>query len=60
MAFVLLLILSISTLVQVEQASSANTVARMKARQAALLSLDLAMGKLQETAGLDQRVTAPA
>ena len=39
MAFVLLLLLSITTLVKVEQASAANTVDRMKARQAALLSL---------------------
>ncbi|MDA9260491.1 hypothetical protein N9P58_01360 [Puniceicoccaceae bacterium] len=56
----LLLLLSITTLVQVEQASSANTVSRMKAKQAALLSLNMAMGKLQESAGLDQRVTASA
>jgi hypothetical protein len=60
MAFVLLLVLSISTLVQVEQASSANIVAKMEAEQAALLSLNLAIGKLQELAGLDQRVTASA
>jgi hypothetical protein len=60
MAFVLLLILSISTLVQVQIASSASGVARLEARQAALLSLNFAIGKLQETAGLDQRVTAPA
>lgn len=60
MAFVLLLILSISTFVQVEIASSETTVARLEAEQAALLSLNLAIGKLQETAGLDQRVTAPA
>lgn len=60
MAFVLLLILSISTLVQVEVASSNTSIAQLKAEQAALLSLNVAIGKLQETAGLDQRVTAPA
>lgn len=60
MAFVLLLILSISTLVQVEMASSESAVARLEAEQSALLSLNVAIGRLQETAGLDQRVTAPA
>jgi hypothetical protein len=60
MAFVLLLILSISTLVQVEITSANTSAARIKAEQAALLSLNMAIGKLQETAGLDQRVTAPA
>ncbi|WPJ96275.1 hypothetical protein SH580_00985 [Coraliomargarita algicola] len=60
MAFVLLLILSISTLVQVEIASANTGVAKLQAEQAALLSLNLAIGKLQETAGPDQRVTATA
>lgn len=60
MAFVLLLLLTMTTLVQVEQASSATQVQQMEAEQAALLSLHMAIGKLQETAGLDQRVTAPA
>ncbi|MGJ8639247.1 MAG: hypothetical protein ACSHYA_07610 [Opitutaceae bacterium] len=60
MSFVLVLLLTITTLVQVEQASSATSVSKMKADQAALLSLNMAIGKLQETAGLDQRVTAPA
>ncbi len=60
MAFILLLLLSITTLVQVEQAGSTANLHKMEAEQAALLSLNLAIGKLQETAGLDQRVTAPA
>jgi hypothetical protein len=60
MAFVLLLLLSISTLVRVEQVGANTACQRMKAEQAALLSLNMAIGKLQETAGLDQRVTAPA
>jgi len=60
MAFVLLLILSMSTLVQVEIASANTSVARLKAEQAALLSLNIAIGELQKTAGRDQRVTASA
>jgi hypothetical protein len=60
MAFVLVLLLTMSTLVQVEQAGASTRSQRMQAEQAALLSLNMALGKLQETAGLDQRVTAPA
>lgn len=60
MAFVLLLILSITTLVQVESQGSASRMDRVQAEQAALLSLSIAIGNLQETAGLDQRVTASA
>lgn len=60
MAFVLLLLLSITSLIQVEVANTNNVVAKLEAEQAALLSLNMAIGKLQETAGLDQRVTAPA
>ncbi|HAV13739.1 MAG TPA: hypothetical protein DCX06_09675, partial [Opitutae bacterium] len=60
MAFVLLLLLSITTLVQVETQGSSIQMDQLEAEQAALLSLNVAIGKLQETAGLDQRVTAPA
>lgn len=60
MAFVLLLLLSITTLVQVESQGARGQMQRMEAEQAALLSLNIAIGKLQETAGLDQRVTATA
>lgn len=60
MAFVLLLLLSITAIVQVEQASAGISTGKLEAKQAALLSLNMALGKLQETAGLDQRVTAPA
>ncbi len=60
MAFVVLLLLSISALIRVEQTSTSTRMSRMEAKQAALLSLNLAIGKLQETAGLDQRVTASA
>lgn len=57
MAFVLLLLLSITTLVQVETQSSQISSARMKAEQNALLGLMLALGELQMAAGPDQRVT---
>lgn len=60
MAFVVLLLLSISALVRVELAGADQTVQQMKAEQVALLSLNLAIGQLQETAGADTRVTAPA
>ncbi|CAA7069272.1 hypothetical protein, partial [Lentimonas sp. CC11] len=60
MAFVLLLLLSITTLVQIESKGAQMQMQQMAAEQAALLSLNLAIGKLQDTAGLDQRVTAPA
>ncbi|CAA6677612.1 MULTISPECIES: hypothetical protein [unclassified Lentimonas] len=60
MAFVLLLLLSITTLVHVEQQSAETSKHKLESKQAALLSLNLAIGSLQETAGLDQRVTAPA
>jgi len=60
MAFVLLLLLSITTLVQVESRSAKTSLQRMKAEQSALLGLQLALGELQKTAGPDQRVTATA
>lgn len=60
MAFILLLVLSISTLVTVESKSSSVTVARLQAEQAALLGLQVALGELQKAAGPDQRVTARA
>lgn len=60
MAFVLVLLLTISTMVQVESRSADINKSNEESKQAALLSLQMAIGKLQETAGLDQRVTAPA
>ena len=60
MAFVLLLLLSITTLVQVESRSAQIQMHRMEAEQSALLGLQLALGELQKTAGPDQRVTATA
>lgn len=60
MAFVLLLLLSISTLVQVERQSANIALDQLKARQNALLGAYLAIGNLQKAAGPDQRVTARA
>jgi len=60
MAFILLLLLSLTALVQVETQSSEVSTARMEAEQNALLGLQQALGELQMAAGPDQRVTAPA
>ncbi|WP_308950240.1 hypothetical protein [Thalassobacterium maritimum] len=60
MAFVLLLLLSITTLVRVETSASGTAISRMEAQQNALLGVYLAVGELQRGLGPDQRVTAPA
>jgi hypothetical protein len=60
MAFVLLLMLSMSTLVQVETSSSRIAVDRILAKQNALLGLKQGLGELQRSVGPDQRVTVSA
>ncbi|MGB0257698.1 MAG: hypothetical protein ACPGES_03505, partial [Coraliomargarita sp.] len=60
MAFILLLLLSISTLVQVETRSAEVSAARSEAHQNALLGLQQAMGALQISMGPDQRISATA
>lgn len=60
MAFVLLLLLSITTFVQVETASAATGKIQQEARANALTSISVALGELQKHAGKDQRVTAHA
>ena len=60
MAFMLLLLLSMTTLVQVESRGTQIQMQQMEAEQAALLGLQVALGELQKTAGPDQRVTATA
>lgn len=60
MAFVLLLILSITTFVQVETQSSAISKNTLEARSNAMLGLSIALGELQKYAGADQRVTTTA
>lgn len=60
MSFVLLLLLSISTLVQVEQSSASINKAQLEAKQGALLALNQALGTLQAEMGPDQRISANA
>lgn len=60
MAFVLLLLLSITTLVQVEQKGAAISKAQLEAKQNALLALNQALGTLQAEMGPDQRISANA
>ena len=58
MAFVLLLLLSITTLVQVESQSAGIAKSQLEAEQSALLAMQMAIGELQAFTGLDTRVTA--
>ena len=60
MAFILLLMLSLSTFIQVELRSAATQKEMLLARQNALLALHIGLGELQRHAGPDQRVTASA
>jgi hypothetical protein len=60
MAFILLLLLSITTFVQVESSNAANSTQRLEARTNAQLGAMIALGNLQKLTGPDQRVTARA
>jgi hypothetical protein len=57
MAFILLLILSITTLVRVETESANIQLAQLEARMNAKLGAMIALGDLQRYTGPDQRVT---
>lgn len=60
MAFVLVLLLSITTFVRVESNAAGTQISKIKAQQNALLGVYVAVGELQRAAGPDQRVTARA
>ncbi|MFP4070220.1 MAG: hypothetical protein ACLFVC_08595, partial [Opitutales bacterium] len=60
MAFILLLLLSLTSFVRVETGASATSLALTEARANALLGVKIAAGELQKYAGADQRVTANA
>ena len=60
LAFLVLLLVSLATLTRVETQVASNTQQLSKARQNALLALNIALGQLQLMLGPDQRVTAPA
>ena len=60
MSFMLLLLLSICTLVQVESAAANQRRNTLQAREHARLALLLAIGQLQQHAGHDARVSARA
>ena len=60
MAFILLLLLSITTLVQVETTSAEIAKTRLIAQQNALTGALTALGELQQHCGVDQRSTASA
>ena len=60
MAFVLLLVLSITSFVVVEQRSANIAKQQLAAKQNALVGLQIAIGELQQYLGPDQRATASA
>lgn len=60
LAFLVLLLVSVATLTRVETQVAANTQAAARARQHALLALNVAVGQLQAHAGPDSRLTAQA
>lgn len=60
MAFVLLLMLSIGTFVRVETENAGQSQKQLMARANAMTGLMVAVGRLQQFAGPDQRATATA
>lgn len=60
MAFLVVLLLSFTTLTQVQTQAAGNAQQLLQARQNALLGLSVALGQLQRFAGPDQRTTATA
>ncbi len=60
MAFIILLLLSMSMLVRIESVNSSTQNSLSVARQNALFGLRMAMGQLQKELGPDQRISATA
>ena len=60
LAFLVLLLVSLATLTRVETQVASNTQQISRARQNALMGLNIAIGQLQKFAGPDQRVTTTA
>ncbi|WP_309398670.1 hypothetical protein [Cerasicoccus maritimus] len=60
MAFMVMLMLSISTLINIETRTTSIEASKNKARHNAQLGLYIALGELQRLAGPDQRITARA
>ncbi len=58
LAFLVLLLVSLAALTRVETQVAANNQQLSQARQNALMALNIGLGRLQETAGPDTRVTA--
>ncbi|HUG10792.1 MAG TPA: hypothetical protein VMM36_07250 [Opitutaceae bacterium] len=58
LAFLVLLLVVLASLTRVETGISRNTQDLTRARQNALVGLNIALGRLQAAAGPDQRVTA--
>ncbi len=60
MSFLLLLLVALSTLVQIEARRGTAELRQFEARQNALLGLRIALAQLQKEAGPDRRITARA
>lgn len=59
-AFLVLILVGLATFTRVETQVAGNSQDMAKARQNALMALNIAIGELQVAAGPDSRVTAPA
>ena len=60
LVFLVLIMVAMSSMVRVETQIAGNTQSLAQARQNAMMGLNIAIGKLQETTGADQRATARA
>ncbi len=60
LAFLVLLLVSLASLTRVETQVAANNQQLVQARQNAVMAMNVALGRLQQLAGPDQRVTGTA